>query len=219
MQRGLDCEVLDLPGFGSTRPRATRPNIHAIGLAAAGWVRERASDRPVVVLGHSTGSQAALTAALALAGSARPSRSSWPGRPSRRASDGCCTLAAATPFAYRDDRPREIDPVEIRNGRTAIAVMLQSGMRDAPERRIAGLPAPLTITSGVHDAFAPTAWLDTLATSAAAAACTRTSLLGGSHNNLFTHPDEVADLAAPRRRRRRGLARRPGASGHAPRRR
>ena len=49
VQRGLDCEVLDLPGFGSTRPRATRPNIHAIGLAAAGWVRARASDRPVVV--------------------------------------------------------------------------------------------------------------------------------------------------------------------------
>ena len=87
-----------------------------------------------------------------------------------------------------------------------IAVMLHSGMRDAPERRIAVLPAPLTITSGVHDAFAPTAWLDTLATSAVAAASTRTSLLGGSHNNLFTHPDELADLAGPGRRRRRGLA-------------
>ena len=52
------------------------------------------------------------------------------------------------------------------------------------------------MTSGFHDSYAPTAWLDTLATSAVAAASTRTSLLGGSHNNLFTHPDELADLVA-----------------------
>jgi pimeloyl-ACP methyl ester carboxylesterase len=194
VQRGLDCEVLDLPGFGSTRPRATRPNIHAIGLAAAGWVRERASDRPVVVLGHSTGSQAALTAGLALAGERRSFALVMAGPTFAPSQRRLLPLAATTPLAYRNDRPREIDPVQIRNGRTAIAVLLQSGMRDAPERRIAVLPAPLTITSGVRDAFAPTAWLDTLATSAVAAASTRTSLLGGSHNNLFTHPDEVADL-------------------------
>ncbi|HET7800483.1 MAG TPA: hypothetical protein VFL38_08670, partial [Humibacillus xanthopallidus] len=85
-------------------------------------------------------------------------------------------------------------PAEIGRGRLGIAQMLHSGMRDAPERRIAALRAPLTVTSGVHDAFAPAAWLDTLARSAVSAARTRTSLLGGSHNNLFTHPDELADL-------------------------
>ena len=194
VQRGLDCEVLDLPGFGSANPRATRPNIHAIGLSAAGWVRARAADRPVVVLGHSTGSQAALTAALALAGERSSYARVMAGPTFAPAQRRLVPLAAATPFAYRDDGPREVDPAEIRNGRMGIVEMLHSGMRDAPEQRIAGLRAPLTVTSGFHDSYTPTTWLDTLTTSAVAAASTRTSLLGGSHNNLFTHPDELADL-------------------------
>jgi pimeloyl-ACP methyl ester carboxylesterase len=192
--RGLDCEVLDLPGFGSARPRPTRPNIHAIGLSAAGWVRARAADRPVVVVGHSTGSQAALTAALALAGERRRYSLVMAGPTFPPGQRRFLPLAAVTPFAYRDDRPRELDPAEVRRGRTSIVEMLHCGMRDAPERRIAGLRAPLTVTSGFHDAFAPASWIDTLATSAVSAERTRTSLLGGSHNNLFTHPDELADL-------------------------
>lgn len=193
-ERGVDCEVLDLPGFGSARPRPTRPNIHAIGLAAAGWVRARAADRPVVVLGHSTGSQAALTAALALAGERSAYSLVMAGPTFAPTQRRLLPLAAVTPFAYRDDGPREIDVLEMGNGRMGIVEMLHSGMRDAPERRIAGLRAPLTVTSGVHDSYTPTAWLDQLATSAVAAAHTRTSLLGGSHNNLFTHPDELAEL-------------------------
>jgi pimeloyl-ACP methyl ester carboxylesterase len=192
--RGLDCEVLDLPGFGSARPRPTRPNVHAIGLAAAAWVRARATDRPVVVLGHSTGAQAALTAALALAGERRGYALVMAGPTFAPAQRRLAPLAAATPFAYRDDRPRELDPGEVGRGRMGIVEMLRSGMRDTPERRIRALHAPLTVTSGVHDAFAPASWTDTLARSAVSAAATRTSLLGGSHNNLFTHPDELADL-------------------------
>ena len=192
--RGVDCEVLDLPGFGSGRPRPVRANIHAIGLMAAAWVRARTEDRPIVVLGHSTGSQAALTAALALAGERRgyalvmagPTFAPTQRRPVR--------LAAVTPFAYRNDVLRELHPVEIGHARMGIVDLLHSGMRDAPERRIAGLRTPVTVASGVHDAFAPVAWIDTLATAAVSAAHTRTSLLGGSHNNLFTHPDELADL-------------------------
>ena len=192
--RGLDCEVLDLPGFGSARPRPTRPNVHAIGLAAAGWVRARAADRAVVVVGHSTGAQAALTAALALAVERRELSLVMAGPtfapPQRR----LVPLAAAVPFAYRDDGPRELDAGEVGRGRMGIVEMLHSGMRDTPERRIRALSAPLTVTSGVHDAFAPASWTDALARAAVSAAATRTSLLGGSHNNLFTHPDELADL-------------------------
>jgi pimeloyl-ACP methyl ester carboxylesterase len=193
-QRGLDCEVLDLPGFGSARPRATRPNIHAIGLSAVGWLRARAADRPVVILGHSTGAQAALTAALALAGQRRSYSLVMAGPTFTPAQRHLVLLAAVTPLAYRDDQLSEVDPAEVARGRIGIAEILHSGLRDAPERRMARLPAPLTVTSGVHDAFAPADWLDTLAASAVSAASTRTSLLGGSHNNLFTHPDELADL-------------------------
>jgi pimeloyl-ACP methyl ester carboxylesterase len=103
-------------------------------------------------------------------------------------------LAWATPFAYRDDGLDEIDPMEVYRGRTGIVAMLRSGLDDAPEERIAHLSGPVTVTAGVHDAFVPVTWLDLLARSARSAASVRTCLLGGSHNNLFTHPDEVADL-------------------------
>ena len=193
-RRGLDCEVLDLPGFGSSRPCPTRPNIHAVGLGAAAWVRTHAPCRAVVLLGHSTGAQAALTAALALGGERDDLSLVLAGPTFAPGQRRLPRLAAATPFAYRDDRLRELHPSEIGHGRTAILTMLLSGVRDAPEERIAAVRFPVTVTSGVHDAYAPIDWLDTLTTSASAARVTRTSLLPGSHNNLFTHPDEVADL-------------------------
>lgn len=194
--RGLPTAVLDLPGFGSDRPWPTRPDIHAIGLTAARWVESQASERPVVVLGHSTGAQAALTAALALGARRRRLSLVLAGPtfcPEQRRLSG---LALATPLAYRDDRPTEIDPAEAWRGRAGIVAILGSGLRDAPEERVAHLRAPVTVASGVHDAYAPFDWLDRLATSAGNAPRVRTARLGGSHNNLFTHPEEVADLVA-----------------------
>lgn len=192
--RGLDAAVLDLPGFGSSRPWPTRPSIHAIGLTAARWVETVADGRPVVLLGHSTGAQAALTAALALSAHRRGFSVVLAGATFAPEQRHLWRLAGATPFAYRDDGWDELDPAELYRGRAGIVAMLHSGLRDAPEERIGHLPVPLTVTTGVHDAFAPVEWLDRLAVSACSAPSVRTSLLGGSHNNLFTHPDEVADL-------------------------
>ncbi|MCU1537423.1 MAG: hypothetical protein JWP82_1774 [Humibacillus sp.] len=193
--RGLDCEVLDLPGFGSTHPRSTRPDIRAIGLTTAGWLRVRAADRPVVIAGHSTAAQAALTAALELTDVRRRYALLMAGptfAPEQRHLPG---LALHTPFAYRDDRPQQLHAAEVVRGNLGILAILRSGMRDTPDERIARLTAPVTLTSGQHDAFASAQWLDTLARCATAAASTRTSRLGGSHNNLYTHPGEIADLA------------------------
>lgn len=192
--RGLECAVLDLPGFGSDLPWPTRPGIHAIGLTAARWVEEAAPGRPVVVLGHSTGAQAALTAALALGARRRACSVVLAGTTFAPEQRRLARLALATPLAYRDDRPDELDPAELWRGRAGVLAMLGSGLRDAPETRIARLRAPVTVTAGAHDAFAPVGWLDRLALAATAASSVRTSMLGGSHNNLFTHPDEVADL-------------------------
>lgn len=192
--RGLACTVLDLPGFGSSLPRPTSPSIHAAGLTAARWIESQAVGHPLVVLGHSTGGQAALTAALALSARRRDFSLVLAGTTFAPEQRRLHRLAGATPFAYRDDRLDQIDPMEVYRGRTGIAAMLWSGLRDAPEERITHLPVPLTVTAGVHDAFVPFSWLDRLARSARSAPAVRTSLLGGSHNNLFTHPDAVADL-------------------------
>ena len=67
-------------------------------------------------------------------------------------------------------------------------------MADAPDRRLARLRLPLTLTAGVDDSFAPLWWLETLANSAVCAPRTRVVVTGGSHNNPDTHPDELADV-------------------------
>ncbi len=190
---GLDAVVLDVPGFASDLPQAARPDVNAIGLAAARWVTSETGTRPVVLLGHSTGSQAALTAALSL-GDRRGLAVVLAGPTFAPEQRHLPRLLATTPFAYRDDRPDQLHARELWRGRTGILAMLQSGLQDVPERRVAALTAPLTVTSGRHDAFAPVDWLDELATSAVRSPRTRTSQLGGSHNNLWTHPDDMAVL-------------------------
>ena len=192
--RGLACMVLDLPGFGSDLPRPTSSSIHATGLIAARWVEAQATGRPVVVLGHSTGGQAALTAALALSARRRDLSLVLAGTTFAPEQRRLHRLALVTPLAYRDDGLDEIDPMEVYRGRTGIISMLQSAIHDVPEERITHLPVPVTVTAGVHDAFVPVTWLDQLASSALSAPSVRTSLLGGSHNNLFTHPEEIAEL-------------------------
>jgi 2-succinyl-6-hydroxy-2,4-cyclohexadiene-1-carboxylate synthase len=54
----------DLPGFGrSPRPRGLQPTLVSYGRWLADAVRERASDRPVLLLGHSLGGSLVLHAA------------------------------------------------------------------------------------------------------------------------------------------------------------
>jgi pimeloyl-ACP methyl ester carboxylesterase len=68
--------------------------------------------------------------------------------------------------------------------------IVQSGQRDRPEERVRSLRVPLVLTAGEADSFAPREWMDELA--AAAGGPCRVAVLPGSHNNLFTHPEEFA---------------------------
>lgn len=192
--RGVECAVLDVPGFGSEHPRSSRADVEAIGSVAEQWILEQAARRPVVVLGHSTGAQAALVSVLGLQSKRRGVALVMAGPTFRPEHRRAMRLVASTPLAYRRDRLAEIHVREVLRARGDLMRMVLSGLRDAPESRVAGLTAPLTVTAGVADAYAPAAWLDLLASSAVRAPGTRTSLLGGSHNNLYTHPHEVAGL-------------------------
>jgi pimeloyl-ACP methyl ester carboxylesterase len=194
--RGATCVLLDLPGFGERGPLGAGTDIHSIGATAARWIlRSGHQGRRLVVVGHSTGAQAALTAGLALQG-ARPDAELVMAGPTfipphRRLGP----LLLAAPRAYREDTFRELRVLPaVARGRLGVWSMLRSGMADAPERRIADLRLGVTLTAGRSDAFAPGWWLRMLAASARSAAYGVVAPAPGSHNNLFTHPAQLADI-------------------------
>jgi fermentation-respiration switch protein FrsA (DUF1100 family) len=65
-------------------------------------------------------------------------------------------------------------------------------MRDAPDERIRQLRVPLTLTAGEVDTFAPKEWLEQLASAAEKSPGVTVDTLSGSHNNPYTHAEQVA---------------------------
>jgi pimeloyl-ACP methyl ester carboxylesterase len=196
-RRGVTCTLLDVPGFGSQHARPASGRLPSIAACVAAWVRSRPATERVVLLGHSTGAQSALLAALD-AQDDRPVQGLVMAGPTVAPSQrGLSRLVAAAPAAYRRDSLRELAVVPdfVRAGRDLL-VMLRSAVADRPEVNVAGLRAPLLVTAGRRDAFAPREWLAVLARSAVRAPSARVVVLPGSHNNVFTHPAAVADLVA-----------------------
>lgn len=188
--------VIDVPGFGERGPLTTRPDVHAAGDLAARWILHAVpAGRRLVVVGHSTGSQAALTTALSIQRDRPGAELVMAGPtfmpPHRR----LAPLLMATPLAYRQDSLRElrVAPAVVR-GRRNVWRLLRSGMADTPERRIADLRLGVTLTAGASDTYAPQWWLRMLAASARRAAYAVVVPAPGSHNNLFTHPCELAEI-------------------------
>jgi pimeloyl-ACP methyl ester carboxylesterase len=191
-ERGVRCVVLDLLAWRGRRPRVA-PRIEPMAEVAARWVRQVELPEPVVLMGHSTGAQVALAAALrvqhdhpgmsvVLAGlTFRPEQRSWLGM----------LRGAAT--AYLKDRPGELVVAKnIALVGTDLVRLIESARRDAPEDRVRSLRLSLALTAGEADSFAPRGWMQQVA--AASGGPGRVTVLPGSHNNLFTHPAEVATL-------------------------
>ena len=207
--RGLTSTVLDLPGFRGTGPRACEPSVTAVGTAAAAWLQARcaagsgAPAPPVVLVGHSTGAQAALIAALAsaprsagcsdgpVAGLVMAGPTVEPGQ------RGLARLATTAPRAYRRDSARELLALrDVVRWAPDVVRMLASSTRDAPEETIGRLRLPVVRTAGRADAFAPTSWLSTLARSAVRSPSARVVRLPGSHNYPYTHPVAFSAVVA-----------------------
>jgi pimeloyl-ACP methyl ester carboxylesterase len=189
---GARCTLLDLPGFGSRRPLAAEPTVAGVADTVAEWLNRRTSDRPVILLGHSSGAQAAVRTArstnrelagLVLAG---PTFA-----PAQRQLGAALVCAAA---ALRRDPPTELRILRdyLRGGRDVLT-LLRSALDDRPEDAMPGLGLPLLLTAGSADSLAPYSWLCALA-EAARPAPAKVVRLPGSHNNVFTHPEAVAGL-------------------------
>ncbi|GAA1903074.1 alpha/beta hydrolase [Lapillicoccus jejuensis] len=191
--RGWACAVLDLPGFGAPGALVCAPQVEQVGAATAEWTRRLPPGRPLVLLGHSTGAQSALAAALAVQDERPDAALALAGPTFAPGQRGLLRLAAATATAYREDSLREAVVLpELLRGHARVAAYVVSGVRDRPEERIRDLRLPLLLTAGRADTYAPASWLEQLASAASASPQVVTRLLGGSHNNLFTHGDDLA---------------------------
>lgn len=193
--RGGRCVLLDLPGFGTRRPRPCAPTVTAIAATTAAWVRAGATGPPLVLAGHSTGAQAALAAALLLQADRPPAALVMAGPTVAPEQRSLLRLALRAPAAYRRDSPRELVVVpDYVRGARSMPALLRSAVADRPERSVAALRVPLVLTAGRRDAFAPRGWRAQLVQAAGSGA--RDVELPGSHNNAYTHPELLAAVLA-----------------------
>ncbi len=194
---GVEVVVFDALAFRGRR-RRVKPTIPGLSGAGQEWVAEMTAGvhgrgGPVVVFGHSTGAQVALEVVLALQGSGRIDSLVMAGPTFVPRQRRLRHLVPAGLSAWRKDPPTELVVLKnLARVRTDVVRMVLSGLRHRPEERVGHLRVPLTTTAGEADSFAPADWLEELASRAGSGG--RWQVLVGSHNNVFPHPEAVADV-------------------------
>lgn len=193
---GVEVVVFDALAFRGRR-RRVKPTIPGLASAGQEWVAELSRDTvphgPLVVFGHSTGAQVALEVVLSLQEAGRIDSLVMAGPTFVARQRRLHRLVPAGLTAWRKDPPTELAVLKnLARVRTDVVRMVLSGLRHRPEERVGHLRVPLTTTAGEADSFAPADWLHELADRAGAGG--RARVLPGSHNNVFPHPDVVADV-------------------------
>lgn len=175
--------MLNVPGWQRQRATASAPTIAGIAEATADWLRH-VGGPPLILLGHSTGAQAALhtailapgrVAALVLVGpTVDPAARSWP-----------CLIARYCQPLWREP-PTELVAVRrsiMAGGISPVAGLIASALADRPEQLMAQLSMPTMILAGKHDRVASPTWCRQLADLGQ----TRLQLLPGGHNSCFPY--------------------------------
>ena len=180
--------LLDLPGCGNRRTARLPAGLEDVTRAAAGWL-DVADRPPVVLVGHSTGAQVALGAALL-----RPSRvatlvlagASFP--PAARRP---LPLLGRVLRTARSEQLRELRAVlpQYLRGARQLPELLAAALRDRPEERIGGVTCPVVVLRGRDDRLSDPGWAAALA---GAARDGRVVVVPGAHNFPFAHPKPAA---------------------------
>lgn len=198
-ESGARTQLLDVPGFGAPGPLACAPTVAGLAAAVAGHLRRLEPGDRVVLLGHSTAAIVALRAAIAVQDDVPLAELVLAGPVFAPTQRSLKSLALAAASAGLREPPRELRVLHDHwRGRRHLPSLVLSGLAEAPERLIGSLTAPVTLTAGVDDAFAPGWWLAQLAKAASRAAEVQVVQLAGAHNNPFTHPVAVARLVTDR---------------------
>jgi pimeloyl-ACP methyl ester carboxylesterase len=183
-----EAALLDLPGYGNPVTSDCAADLDSLTPVAAGCLGTP-GDAPVLLVGHSTGAQLALRAAVAaperVAGLVLigitfdpPVREHWPRLVPRLRT-------------YLHERPRELVvtvPDFVRGG-ARVTQYLASALRDRPEDLVGQVRCPVLVLRGRRDALSPVPWARRLAQGCVDG---EARTLPGSHNVPYTHPGAVA---------------------------
>lgn len=192
--------LLDLPGFGHPPPRPCPPEVPAIAGALSRWLDAVAGDDPVVLVGHSTGAQAALRAAAERPDRVRALVLLGPTFPPRQRRLPALVRAAARDLAReRLVLVPVVLPYYLRGGPRGLAAMVRSAQRDEPERAIPRVRCPVLLVRGEQDTFATREWVDRLA--AAAPDGEAVTIPGAAHTFPYRRGGLTAGLIAHTARR------------------
>ncbi|MCU1692644.1 MAG: hypothetical protein JWM64_1735 [Frankiales bacterium] len=179
--------LLDLPGFGHRDTARLPADLATVSRVLTAWLEEVAQE-PVLLLGHSTGAQVALRAAVAAPARVRSlvlGGVVFP--PGRRTLTGALRgVLRALPH----ERPGELPatfPYYLRGARR-LPELVRSGLRDRPEDLVPSLRVPLLVVRGEHDALCPPSWAALLAERAPRGLV---QVVPGGHNSVWTHPVET----------------------------
>ena len=180
--------LLDVPGFGDRRTARLPADLASIAQTLRAWLEQAA---PVVLVGHSTGAQAALRVAasdphlvrgVVLAGVTFPPQARRP-----------LPLLARVLRTLPHERPGELPavlPYYLR-GAARLPELLRTALADRPEDVVRAVSVPLLVLRGRHDHLCPQPWAEQLAARGALA------VVPGGHNAPYTQP--VATSEALRR--------------------
>lgn len=176
--------LLDAPGFGHRSTARCTPTVAATAQAVSSWL-DVSFDRPVLLMGHSTGAQVAVRSAvdvpdrvgsLCLAGPTFP--------PAARRWRG---LAGSVARALPHEHPGVVPAItpEYLRGKHRLPRLLRDAMDDTPEHLVAQVEVPLLVLVGRRDAVSPPSWGADLASRARQG---RLVDVAAGHNFPFTHP-------------------------------
>ena len=180
--------LLDVPGFGHRATAGLPADLASAADTVAAWLAAAAPAR-VLLLGHSTGSQSALRAAvtrpgaveqLVLAGATFAPHA-------RRFPPLLRDVARTLVHEQLGELPAVL-PDYARGGR-GVAVLLRSALADRPEDAVGDVPSRVTVLRGAHDHLCPRDWAQELADRAQDG---RVVVLPGGHNVPYTCPTGMA---------------------------